>query len=58
VLLDGKPPAGCPTLNGNVDTNIMPESIIGGIDVITGGASAVYGSDAMSGVVNFKTVRV
>ena len=28
------------------------------VDVITGGASAVYGSDAMSGVVNFRTVAV
>jgi iron complex outermembrane receptor protein len=56
VLLDGKR-LPISDVNGNVDTNIIPESIIGGIDVITGGASAVYGSDAMSGVVNFKTVR-
>jgi len=56
VLLDGKR-LPVSDVNGNVDTNIIPESIIGGIDVITGGASAVYGSDAMSGVVNFKTVR-
>ena len=56
ILLDGKR-LPISDVNGNVDTNIIPESIIGGIDVITGGASAVYGSDAMSGVVNFKTVR-
>ncbi|MEG3125486.1 TonB-dependent receptor domain-containing protein [Sphingomonas sp. GB1N7] len=56
VLLDGRRlPAS--DINGNVDINILPEAIIDGIDVITGGASAVYGSDAMSGVVNFKTVR-
>jgi outer membrane receptor protein involved in Fe transport len=56
VLLDGRRlPAS--DINGNVDINILPEAIIGGVDVITGGASAVYGSDAMSGVVNFKTVR-
>eukprot|EP01037_Dinobryon_pediforme_P021011 gene21011-21767_t len=56
VLLDGRRlPAS--DINGNVDVNILPEAIIDGIDVITGGASAVYGSDAMSGVVNFKTVR-
>ncbi|WP_158266314.1 TonB-dependent receptor domain-containing protein [Allosphingosinicella deserti] len=40
-----------------VDVNIIPPSIIEGIETITGGASAVYGSDAMSGVVNFKTRR-
>lgn len=56
ILLDGKR-LPISDVNGNVDINIIPESIIGGIDVITGGASAVYGSDAMSGVVNFKTVR-
>jgi outer membrane receptor protein involved in Fe transport len=44
-------------INGNVDINILPESIIGSVDVITGGASAIYGSDAMSGVVNFITAR-
>lgn len=56
ILLDGKR-LPISDVNGNVDTNIIPESIIGGIDVITGGASAIYGSDAVSGVVNFKTVR-
>jgi outer membrane receptor protein involved in Fe transport len=56
VLIDGKRlPAS--DINGNVDVNILPEAIIDGVDVITGGASAVYGSDAMSGVVNFRTMR-
>lgn len=36
-----------------VDTNFVPSSLVQRIDVVTGGASAVYGSDAMSGVVNF-----
>jgi iron complex outermembrane recepter protein len=55
VLLDGRR-LPVSDINGNVDTNILPDAIIGGVDAITGGASAVYGSDAMSGVVNFKTV--
>jgi outer membrane receptor protein involved in Fe transport len=56
VLLDGKRlPAS--DINGNVDINILPDVLISGVDAITGGASAVYGSDAMSGVVNFKTLR-
>lgn len=56
VLLDGKR-LPVSDIFGNVDVNILPDAIIGGIDAITGGASAVYGSDAMSGVVNFKTVK-
>lgn len=38
--------------NGQVDTSTIPTSLIERIDVITGGASAVYGSDAISGAVN------
>ena len=51
VLVDGKRF----TLSGetHVDANSIPPSLIDRIEVITGGASAVYGSDAMSGVVNF-----
>ncbi|MEO0031732.1 MAG: hypothetical protein RIS94_1490 [Pseudomonadota bacterium] len=56
VLLDGKR-LPMSDVNGNVDINILPESIMAGVDVITGGASAIYGSDAISGVVNFKTLR-
>jgi iron complex outermembrane recepter protein len=36
-----------------VDTNTIPTAAIESIEVITGGASAVYGPDAMAGVVNF-----
>ena len=52
VLLDGQrlPLA---DIFGTVDINLVPESILTSIQTITGGASAVYGSDAMSGVVNF-----
>jgi iron complex outermembrane recepter protein len=52
VLLDGRR-LPLSDINGNVDTNAIPESAVSSLDVITGGASAVYGSDAMSGVVNF-----
>lgn len=55
VLLDGRrlPLA---DISGNVDINFIPESIIASVETITGGASAIYGSDAMSGVVNFKSI--
>lgn len=40
--------------DGTVDVNIIPSALIQNIEVISGGASATYGSDALSGVVNFK----
>ncbi|MDJ0278158.1 TonB-dependent receptor [Sphingomonas sp. 2R-10] len=36
-----------------VDTNSIPQDLIEKIDVLTGGASAIYGADGVSGVVNF-----
>lgn len=56
VLLDGRrliPANG----DGVVDTNIIPPALIESVEVITGGASAVYGSDAIAGVVNFKLLQ-
>lgn len=41
------------TTRGVVDLNNVPTSLIERVDVVTGGASAVYGSDALGGVVNF-----
>lgn len=38
---------------GTVDINSIPTSLIEDVEVLTGGASAVYGSDAVAGVVNF-----
>src|SRR6185295_14672686 len=35
------------------DINVIPGMMIQRVDVLTGGASSVYGSDAVSGVVNF-----
>ena len=40
-------------LNGAIDTNVFPQPLISRVDVVTGGASAAYGSDALAGVVNF-----
>ncbi len=44
-------------LDGVVDTNNVPVSLLERVDIVTGGASAVYGADAISGVVNFVTKR-
>lgn len=42
------------TQQGTVDLNNIPSALIERVEVVTGGASAVYGSDAIAGVVNFK----
>lgn len=52
VLLDGQRLAPT-TFEGAVDTNILPQLLVKRVDVVTAGASASYGSDAVSGVVNF-----
>jgi outer membrane receptor protein involved in Fe transport len=52
VLLDGQRSVGS-TLTGNVDVNNFPQMLVERVDIVTGGASAAYGSDAVSGVVNF-----
>lgn len=38
---------------GLVDTNLLPQLLVDRVEIVTGGASAVYGSDAVAGVVNF-----
>ena len=52
VLLDGQRSVGS-TLGGLVDVNTFPQGLIKSVEIVTGGASAAYGSDAVSGVVNF-----
>src|SRR5882724_8812440 len=39
--------------NGTVNIDVLPQMLMSRVDVVTGGASAVYGSDAVTGVVNF-----
>lgn len=52
IMIDGKRLTPY-DINGVVDTSIISTALLDRVDVVTGGASAVYGSDAMSGVVNF-----
>lgn len=40
-------------LGGTVDTNSIPIALLSRVDLLTGGASVVYGADAVSGVANF-----
>ncbi len=52
VLLNGRR---MPATNasGSVDVNVIPQDLVKRVDIVTGGASAAYGSDAVAGVVNF-----
>ena len=52
VLLDGQRfvPS---TSVGTVDIGVLPSALVQRVDIVTGGASAAYGSDAVAGVVNF-----
>jgi iron complex outermembrane receptor protein len=52
VLIDGERPVASNT-TATFDVNLIPTLLINRIDVVTGGASAAYGSDAVAGVVNF-----
>ena len=52
ILIDGKRVTPF-DVDGVVDTSIIPTALLERVDVITGGASAVYGSDAIAGAVNF-----
>ena len=52
VLLDGQRVSPS-TYGGAVDVATFPSQLVQRVDVVTGGASAVYGSDAVAGVVNF-----
>ncbi|GHF16057.1 TonB-dependent receptor [Kordiimonas sediminis] len=52
VLMNGRRMVGTGT-NGAVDINNIPAALIERVEVLTGGASAIYGSDAVAGVVNF-----
>lgn len=51
VLVNGRRFVGEST-TGVVDLNNIPPALVERVEVVTGGASAVYGSDAMAGVVN------
>lgn len=55
VLVNGRRQVGSDILNNAVspDINTFPTDLIERVDVVTGGDSAIYGSDAIAGVVNF-----
>ncbi len=55
VLLDGRRLPKAPNVGDSVDLNAVPMAAVERIEILTDGASAVYGSDAIAGVVNIIT---
>lgn len=54
VLLNGRRVAPS-SMGSSIDVNNLPRSLMDRVEIITGGASTVYGSDAIAGVINFIT---
>jgi iron complex outermembrane receptor protein len=52
ILINGHRSVGS-TVNDIVDVNTIPQGLVQRVEIVTGGASAAYGSDAVAGVVNF-----
>jgi outer membrane receptor protein involved in Fe transport len=52
ILLDGQRSVAV-TQTGETDLENIPQQLVKRVDVVTGGASAAYGSDALAGVINF-----
>jgi len=57
VIVDGMRMPGGGTQFGQTDPNIIPSSALQRVEVLADGASSVYGSDAVAGVVNYITRR-
>lgn len=53
VLIDGRRQVGSLQGTLQVDVDTIPRLLIESVEIVTGGASSVYGADAVSGVVNF-----
>lgn len=53
VLVDGRRHVASSSGTSSVDINTIPSTWVEKVEVITGGASAIYGADAVTGVVNF-----
>ncbi|UUZ55777.1 TonB-dependent receptor plug domain-containing protein [Massilia sp. H-1] len=57
VLLNGRRLANHPYDGAAVDLNMIPISALDRVEVLRDGASAIYGTDAIGGVINFITKR-
>lgn len=53
VLVNGRRHVGSSAGSAAIDINSIPQELVERVEVVTGGASAIYGADAVSGAVNF-----
>ncbi|ASK90094.1 TonB-dependent receptor domain-containing protein [Sphingorhabdus sp. SMR4y] len=53
VLINGRRVVASVAGSATVDLNVIPTQFVERVDILTGGASSLYGSDAVAGVVNF-----
>lgn len=57
VLVDGRRHVAAVPGSSSIDINTIPIDLLERVDIVTGGTSAIYGADAVTGVVNFVTKR-
>jgi len=59
VLVNGRrlPPSGSGGTVGPTDLNVIPSTIVDRVEILKDGASSIYGSDAVAGVVNYITKK-
>ncbi len=57
VLINGKRIVNNPIFDNGVDLNTVPTALLDSVDILSDGASSIYGSDAVAGVINFRTRR-
>ncbi len=55
VLVNGRRMVNNPIFDNGVDLNTVPTALLGSVDVLADGASSIYGSDAVAGVINYRT---
>lgn len=57
VLMDGFRMTPVGVNQSAIDVDIIPAAVLSGVDVVTDGGSSLYGADAVSGVINFRTKK-
>ena len=57
VLINGRRMVNNPIFDNGVDLNTVPTALLESVDVLADGASSIYGSDAVAGVINFRMRR-
>ena len=57
MLVDGLRLTPVGVNQASVDADIIPSTVIAGVDVLTDGGSSLYGADAVAGVLNFRTLK-